>query len=542
MQLKQFALATQTCRDIRGFNIKYPDLYQELLHATDYLPSTATVKQRLWHIIHETPVPKCKICNKNNVTWNKNKQCYNEYCDISCRNKDPQFQAFCKQQIFKKYNVKNVMCVEQFKLKQRDTTKNNYGVEYISHLKSMIENKKQRYLEKYGVDNPRKNPIVKQKIKQTILEKYGTINYNDSEEKKNRSIQTCNDRYGCNNFSQRHLSKEILQKLNDPQWLFEQHHIKQRTLTDIAKELGVFCSTVAYKFDELQINKLIFNTTQPQREIVEFLKQHNFNNIIVNDRQTIKPKELDIFLPDLNVAIEYCGLYWHSDSHPRASKWYHFNKYKECKDKGIRLLTIFEDEWLYSKDIVKQKILNILGSNNKEKLHARKTTIVEIDDLTTCQEFFNKNHIQGPPNNFTFNVGLLHEEKIVALCSFLKRGNQYEITRFATNKIVRGGFSKIISYVRKKLSPGTIIFTFADKRWSEGELYLKTGFTLVKELPPDYSYIEGTKRVHKFNYRHKYLTKKLHNYDSNLSESENTIKHNIRRIWNCGLYKFQLIT
>jgi len=83
---------------------------------------------------------------------------------------------------------------------------------------------------------------------------------------------------------------------------------------------------------------------------------------------------MDIYIPSMNIGIEYNGLYWHSELH--KGKNYHLNKYKKLKDIGITLIQIWEDDWFFKKDIVKSRLNNLFGLSNK--IYARKCSIREI--------------------------------------------------------------------------------------------------------------------------------------------------------------------
>jgi hypothetical protein len=211
-------------------------------------------------------------------------------------------------------------------------------------------------------------------------------------------------------------------------------------------------------------------------------------------------------------------------------------KYDMCKEKGIRLIQIFEDEWLQKEQIVKNKLLNILGVSTQDKIFARKTIIKEISKKEKSN-FFNNTHIQGDGPS-SINYGLFHNDELVAAIAFIKqKNNEYILNRYSTSANVIGGFSKLLSHFEKQFKPSKII-TFADLRWSEGDLYEKTGFKLDKILEPDYSYVFKGERIHKFNFRHKNMKNKLSDYDSNLSEHENMLNNKIYRIYDCGKLRF----
>lgn len=115
--------------------------------------------------------------------------------------------------------------------------------------------------------------------------------------------------------------------------------------------------------------------SKEETELKDFLNSLDIK-IIENDRMILEGKELDIFIPSHNIAIEYNGLYWHSEQY--IDKNYHLNKTEACEAKGIQLIHIFEDEWLYKQDIVKSRLKNILGLT-QNKIWARKCEIKIVD-------------------------------------------------------------------------------------------------------------------------------------------------------------------
>ena len=95
-------------------------------------------------------------------------------------------------------------------------------------------------------------------------------------------------------------------------------------------------------------------SSKAETEISEFI-QEKYPNIkmINNDRSfIINPKtkrylELDILMPNLNKAIEFNGVYWHSKAH---QKYKDIVKKKQCIEKGIDLLVIEEENWIENKE------------------------------------------------------------------------------------------------------------------------------------------------------------------------------------------------
>lgn len=255
-----------------------------------------------------------------------------------------------------------------------------------------------------------------------------------------------------------------------------------------------------------------------------------------SNRTLIYPQELDIYIPSKKLAIEYNGLYWHSEQQGKG-KWYHKQKTLKCRDQGVRLIHIFEDEWILSPELVKQKIKYILGLNTEGVTHARKCEFVTVNTQVKI-DFFNTYHIQGNGPS-SINVGLMSGGELVAVMGFIVTQKRHYLNRYATKGSVVGGFSKLLKYFQQEHNWVELV-SFADIRWSEGDLYLKTGWELDTVLAPDYQYIVHNQRVHKFNFRHKFLKKRLKAYDPLLSERENCAINNIPRVWDCGKNRYMI--
>lgn len=281
-----------------------------------------------------------------------------------------------------------------------------------------------------------------------------------------------------------------------------------------------------------------------EREIFDFIKL-NYNGIAMHNYRGLlnDKKELDIYLPSLKIAFEFDGLYWHNEKN-QPSRSYHLHKTKECLEKGIQLIHIFEDEWIYKKDIVKSRILNLLGKS-ENKIYARKCSIKEVDSKTS-REFLNENHIQGYCNS-SIRYGLYYEGMLVSLMTFGgKRKNlgsnniegHFELLRFCNklNTNVIGGASKLFKYFIDKKKPQNVV-SYADRRWSVGKLYEILGFTLSHESQPSYFYVINDKRENRFNYRKDVLVKE--GYDPNKTEHQIMLDRGIYRIYDCGCLVYE---
>ena len=285
-------------------------------------------------------------------------------------------------------------------------------------------------------------------------------------------------------------------------------------------------------------------TSYKEKELSDFIKETYDGEIIENSRSIISPLELDIYLPELRLAFEFNGLYWHNELY--VDKNYHLNKTKLCEEKGIHLVHIYEDDWVFKNDIVKSRILNLLGKTQR-KIYARQCEIKEVSSKES-KEFLIENHIQGNVNS-KVKLGLYYKEELVSLMTFgnlrknlgsSSKENSYELLRFC-NKIntnVIGGANKLYKFFVMMLNPKEIL-SYADRSWTsktKESLYDKLGFTLLGESRSNYHYIVEGKRKNRFNYRKDILVKE--GFDLGKTERDIMFDRGIYRIYNCGSLKY----
>lgn len=281
-------------------------------------------------------------------------------------------------------------------------------------------------------------------------------------------------------------------------------------------------------------------TSKGEKEVHQHLLQYmDEKDIITNTRKLIPPFEIDIYIPEKKVAIEFNGIYWHSEK-AGIEKNYHYDKWKQCQEKGIQLITVWEDDWRNKKELIKQMLSHKIGFSQQEKIYARKTVVKNINKKE-ADNFLDQNHIQGTVDGST-RLGLHTKDtdELIAVILFKKRNEtEAELVRYATSKIVIGGFTKLLKHFEKTNEGLEKIVTFADHTVSDGGLYENHGFLNDYELKPDYSYVVKNSRVHKFNYR----LKRFRNdpelkWEEGLSERELAQLNNIYRIYDCGKTRY----
>lgn len=430
---------------------------------------------------------------------------------------DEKLEILRKQQetCLKRYQAKTPFESESCKEKRRQTMIETYGSEFALQneecLSKAKESNKKTLLERYQVEHNFMLSAVIEKRKKNWVKKYGVENH-----------------------SQKHISKEVLELLNDKDWLIDQHYNKEKTISKIAEELNIWPSLLSTYYKKLNIEVKKFLVSRPEKEILEFIKQYT-ENVISFDRTILNRKELDIYLPNYNLAIEFNGLYWHSEKY--KDQFYHINKTNECKEKGIRLIHIFEDEWEYKQKIVKSIILSKMNIF-EEKIYARKCKIKNVND-SDIRKFVEENHLQGncPASNY---YSLWYEEKLVSVLSINKsrfEKGKMEIVRFVTKNNIQviGGFSKLLKEAKKEFVE---LYSYTDLRYFTGEIYNDFG-VLIRRTNPGYFWTKGLKRISRYKTQKNKLYKLLENFDENESEAENMIKNGYLRIFDCGndLYK-----
>lgn len=457
-----------------------------------------------------------------------------------------------KQTCIKKFGTDNIFKSEQFKtdLKQQNIEK--YGVEYYSQSDEFKEKYKDTIQNKYeGLTHYSQTSEFKEKYKNTIQNKYEGLNhYSQTSEFKEKCKSTMNLKYGSNSFNSKHImNRELLTKE-----YIENNFINNKIvdLYEFMKFYNIHSkSTVYKKLLELDVDYTTSNQSLYEQEIVEWLSSLNIKTE-THVRSIIK-NEIDIYLPDYKVGIEFNGLYWHSfglnnvsDNQGNRSFQYkrHLEKTEafESLSSEHQLFHIFENEWVdqTKQNIWKSIILNKLGLY-KIKIFARKCKIKLVNN-NDANLFCYNNHIQGIRNS-SINIGLYYDTELISLMTFGKmpNSNDYELFRFCNkiDHIVVGAASKILKYFEMNYKYNNLI-SYANRRWSKGNLYNVLNFELSNISKPNKFIIIKNSMILQSRLmwqKHK-LESKLELYNKEYSADINIINNNHRIIWDSGNYSF----
>jgi len=438
-----------------------------------------------------------------------------------------------KQSNLERWGVENVFENQDVKDKIKQTNLERYGSENVfeSHV---VKNKiKQDNLKKYGVEYPQSLDATKEKAKLTNIIKYGGISPTCSTEVRDKIKKTNLEKYGRASYKQLHMSEQAIKDINDIELLLKLN--ETLNTNEIGKYIGVTGLQISRYFKKYNLPLKQHYTSLRENEVYEFIK--NYLNIqIIQRNRSLIGRELDIYIPDKNLAIEYNGCYWHSESMGK-DKNYHLDKTIKCQENGVHLLHIFENDWLNKQDICKSIILNLIGQNNKE--YARQLVIRNISKIEEI-EFLNKNHIQGYGNS-SICYGLVNNHnEILSLMSFSKsrynKNYEYELLRFCNKNYINvvGGASKLFKHFIKENAPQSIV-SYCHRHLFTGNIYKTLGFSFSHFTKPSYWYtMDYNELYNRLSFQKHKLKDKLLNFDENLTEIENMNNNGYDRVWDCG--------
>jgi hypothetical protein len=537
---------------------------------------------------HHTKTDKCKIKTKNTNLLKYG---------VDHHSKTVESKEKTSKTNLEKYGVCSYSKTDEYKLKVKNTNLINHGVDHHSKSDEYKSRIKDNNILKYGVDNYAKTDESKNKVKNTNLLKYGVDNYSKTDESKNKVKNTNLLKYGVDNYAKTDESKnkskstninkygidvysktdECKQKMYDTN--IERYDAKFYTKSDKYKNT-IYYRNLNYSIErfgnlgfdyigrdinrvsllsrkcghEFDINITTFisrnqsiincclicnppNTGQSNGEIelIEWLKDLS---IIVNvkNRDICSPQEIDIFLPEYNLSIEFNGIYWHSEIY--KDKNYHINKTNMCNGKGISLIHVWEDDWVNKKDIVKSIILNRIKKIER-KVHTRKC-ILKIVPHKEKRDFLIINHIQGDCNS-TINLGLYINDELISLMTLgwrkINKKREFELLRFCNklNTLVTGAASKIFKHFLNNYNFDSIT-SYADISMFTGELYPNLGFEYSHRSALNYWWVVDRIRRHRFNFNKQSLVKK--GYDKSLTGDQIMNSLGYYKIWGCGQDKY----
>jgi hypothetical protein len=515
---------------------KHTSLWQWIQTETQqYNPTSST--EMVYIILHGAP-PICECGNK--CKFNSLNLGYRICCDLGlkCISSINAKMTGLKNHMMQHYGVANANDVPAIAEKRKQTMLERHGVEYAAQsatvqkklsdsLQARTDEQRAQTrqkiratnMERYGVENATKLPEIQQKVKNTNIEKYG-VEYPLQIESVRKSMIT-----GSEN-----MTDETLDILLNKEKLAAV--ITDKSRPAVCELLGVNARTLWNYAKKYQIQHLFVAPYRSsfEQEINHFIRS-NGHKPRSNVRGLIGPLELDLYIPEFKLAIECNGLYWHSEISADRGESYHYDKFKLCKERGIKLITIFGDDWENKQSSIEFRLRYLLHATTG-MIETKKCTIKMVDHIEAI-DFTDMYHLQGAVQT-PINIGLYYDNNLVSLMSFdlssTNKKYQYELIRFCSSSNIPGAELMLFNYFINKYDPKSIV-SYSDNGWGYDDMYINLGF----------QYQSVTIRYQYTDYKHRYnqqqLQKILLNEQVDCSDlSDWQIMQNLGydRVWDCG--------
>lgn len=522
----------------------FPELWEKVLLNTDPTLDDKSRYDLFWVGKYTLDICSYEKCKKQILRVIEDTNDI-RFCSSRCAHESGMVTEKVKQTCIEKYGSHSCLGSKDIREKVKKTCLERYGVENAGASESAKAKIKSTCQERYGTNSPVEAKEVRDKMLKTLNEKYGGDSPFASQEVREKAKATCLERYGVENVFEleefRNIEKMRASKLApyDFSCLHDKDKINKLIRSpggwkNVAPLIGYSTNThtVTYK----RLREYGFDCmprSAPEIEIKAFIESLGFE-VAHNSRKIIYPYELDLYIPEKNLAIEYNGVHWHSSYRKEDDDYistYHLNKTKLCNEQNIDLLHIFENEWNENKEIWKSVIRSKLGKS-ENVIYARKCEF-KIIESKVANEFCIINHLQGKVNA-SICYGLYYGDLLVMVATFGKpryrKDVDLELLRMCSlmNYSIIGGASKLLSKIDKS------IVSYGNKRWSNGNVYKKLGFEYLYDSPPSHYYSKCGKMWHRSSFMKHKLPLIIKDYDPSLTAVENCYRNGYGRIWDCG--------
>ncbi len=486
-------------------------------------------------------------------------------CCSVLKSKDVQEKV--KKTCLERYGYENAMQSDAVKEKVRKTCLERYGHENAMQSDDIQEKRRNSCIERYGKEWATQSDDIQEKIRKTCQERHGSNSYFGSEafkqshsyERDSASIEkaknTCLERYNATTWTQTAEGKAILSErisLSRRQGSYtanktalQMAEIELLTSEEeyaTSKIISYRCNRCGLEFQSKETNSQMVHCptcvkrhwSLKEKELAEWIRKISPYEIVENDRKVLAGKELDIWIPDAMLAVEFDGSWWHSTEWSGPKR--HLEKTLSCKEKGIRLVHVFEWEWDSSREKICSLIKDILVP--PKRIYARNCHIVELGQKE-YGEFLQKWHLQGSSNS-SVRIGLSYENEIVAVAGWGKsrfKRNEFELHRMC----VKGGLSVVGGFSRMIAHSGLEQFiSYVDLAHFTGDGYLAAGFIQIGTTPPGYHWTKGSKVLSRQMAQKSKLPKLLGEvYDPSMTEVQNMAANGWHQVFDCGNLKME---
>jgi very-short-patch-repair endonuclease len=519
--------------DLEAWWLKHPStkarLPKELLARVDALvfPGFETVAEKTFALRHGlTTRPTCVVCGKKVSFTSK----FLATCSIQCAGKNAsRLEAIARTNI-ERYGNKFPMCNPEVRERVKATNITRYGLPFATQSQDVKGRtratnmslygvpctlnsdtnttlKKATWLAKYGAENPGQATGPKSKTQAKLRAAKAAEKAKRIQELKGKGVSAQFDTWegAAVNYSWKH----------DACGTIFSHHFRGNIIPR--------CPKCAPR-----------NTSVEERAIWELLSSLGVK-YTTNDRTVISPLELDVFIDTHKLAIEINGAYWH---HDKGSLRPLIDKTRAAASSGVQLLHFWAHEINENMGAVSSIILAKLGLHTRQ--YARKLRIKQVS-AADAAAFLRAHHLAGYARA-KLHLALTDKTDIAAVASFspnrFQKNGTWELVRFASEGLVVGGLSRLISEFQRRVT--ATLISFADARYSTGAAYKTVGFKEEGLTKPNYFYIKGSSRLHRQQAMKHKLPSFLSVFDAGLTEYENMSNNGWLRCSDCGSYKFIL--
>lgn len=451
--------------------------------------------------------------------------------------------------------------------KIKQSTLQHYGVEYPLQSDELKEQTRQTNQARYGVDNPMQNNDIKARAADTCMDRYGNRCFLQSDQGKAAYREAMKSKYGASYFAQSIEWKQstmldpskahnLMSFRKNPNEFICEHFSYDPSIRELAAELGIHENTAGQLIIEFGLeNRIKYVYSYMENEVFNMIKDIDPSaTIIRNTHKIITPLELDIYLPDYNLAIECNPTSTHNSTFDAFTKGpssidykYHQNKTNLCEQKGIFLFHIFGYEWTHRRNIIESMLRNLLGKSEK-RYSARNLNVRRVSHQEV-KKFLQENHRQGYAAS-SIELGLYNMEELVSLMTFGPMRNTigtglenlencWELVRFCNklDTIVVGGASKLFTHFIRDWKPDRLR-SFSDRAHTRGSLYSTLGFKEVNRSDPSYMWVNIHNDIayHRMNAQKRNIVKFLHDDTIDLNNTERQImsEHGFVQVYDSG--------
>ena len=430
--------------------------------------------------------------------------CENARCSNKVSMTDGRWQRFC--------SMKCMASSDAVRCKAKETCISRYGVDNPFQDAGVKDKIKLSNLENHGVEYPMQSAVIMGKAIATNQSRYGVDRPLQNKEISDKAIATMHAKFGGHPMANNELRSVII-KANrvkfDSDWYF---------------------GSQAF-FDWAEDNP--YQHSRAEEDIRDYLKELGYD--FPHTYKVLKNRQLDGYCEELGLAFEYHGSWYHNED--KKVNNYHYKKYVDCAAQGVRLISIFESEWIHNEKKVKQFLRATVGSFDR-RLYARSCEVRSIEKFEAFA-FCNQYHMQGAPGNKTNSThGIFCNDELLGVVTYAphhRTNTGVTLNRlcFKDGVQIVGGASKLIKNTIVNFDRVT---TWSDNRWSSGNVYLKVGFTLDGEVPYDYTYIDPRSNV---LINKQSLQKKKIDCPPEVTEHDFCYYAlGLRRIYDCGKKRF----